>query len=162
MGEEECCPDIDIKKYDLKVSKWSNKSFLAVNILHIFHIPLGMGAAVKYAMKTAEKAGIMPAQPMLLYGKEGLFWAKLFLEVQKQPSENKELSKQVVSLDGTFVSKAYQGSYSKLGTAVKELKEYVKQKYQKEPLEYYFWYANCPKCAKQQGGEKTVIFARIS
>ena len=154
MGEEECCSDIDIKKYDLKLSKWSNKSFLAVNILHIFHIPLGMGSAVKYAFKTAEKAGIMPSQPMLLYGKEGLFWAKLFLEVQKQPSENKELSKQIVSLEGTFVSKAYQGSYSKMGAAIKELKEYVTQKYQKEPWNTISGMQTAPNAQRNREGKR--------
>ncbi len=156
--EEICCPNIDIKKYDLKAWQWKQKPFMAVTIIQLFHMPLNFGASVKYAIKQIERHKLgEPSPQMMLYGKEGLFWAKILFEVQKPHPD----AKQMLYIDGNFISKSCQGPYSGLSQEIASLSDYCKKKFSKEPSEFYFWYINCPKCAKCQGGEKTVIFAKI-
>ncbi|MEW5955714.1 MAG: hydrolase [Candidatus Micrarchaeota archaeon] len=157
--EPECiCPDIDLKAWDGKTLSWKSKPFYAVKIPALFHIPLGFEGAVKKAEAAIEK-DYKKAEPFLMLVRdEGLFSAKILFALD----ESVHSGPGVETLSGILLTKAFSGKdYSEAGKWAKEALEYAKSKTGVEPRELFFWYANCPKCAKKQGGVKTVVFAKV-
>ena len=55
-----------------------------------------------------------------------------------------------------FKTKYFKGPYKDLRIPIKQL-----EKKYKGIKEWIMWYATCPKCAEEQGGDVTVIFARV-
>gem|GEM_PF-227136 len=156
-AKDQCCKDIDLGKWHLKKVKWRRKPFYVVRYGTFFHIPLGIGKAMTDGMSAVTKK-YHTAYPELWLSKDtGMFSAKMMFAVDRASTSDPEIEE----LTGTFVSRGFQGPYSQIGNFVRVFREQVMQKYGKKPMELYFWYANCPKCAKKQGGPKTVIFGRI-
>ena len=156
--EPECCPDIDLTAWDAKTISWKSKPFYVVKIPAFFNTPIGFGSAVSKALAAIEK-DYKKAEPFIILARHaGFFSVKLFFALDEAVHSGPG----VETLSGTFVTKSFLGKdYSEAGKWAKETAEYAKSKTGVEPKELYFWYANCPKCAKKQGGVKTVVFAKV-
>lgn len=152
-----CCKDIDISKWRLKKLVWKRKPFYVVKYGSFFHIPIGIGKAMVKGMETVSKKYSTPYPELWLSKETGLFSAKMMFAVDNASTSDPDIEE----LTGTFVTRGFQGPYKSMGNFIRVFIEQVRQKYGKKPSELYFWYANCPKCAKKQGGPKIVIFGRI-
>jgi hypothetical protein len=65
-----------------------------------------------------------------------------------------------VKLNGTFVSKVFDGPYSHVPKYLKEFNKYLNL-IEKKAKKIYFYYTTCPKCAKKYGHNYIVAFAEV-
>jgi len=154
---EVCCKDIDLSKWNFREVKWNRKPFYVVRYGTFLHIPIGIGKAMVSGMNIVAGKYHTPYPELWLSKETGLFSAKMLFAVKKANPGDPSIEK----LSGTFVTRGFQGPYKNMGNYIRVFNEQVKQKYGRKPIELYFWYANCPKCAKKQGGPKIVIFGRV-
>ncbi|MBN1160213.1 MAG: hypothetical protein JXA43_03210 [Candidatus Diapherotrites archaeon] len=156
--EEECCPNIDLKKWNNKEIEWKNKVFYSRPLYLFLHIPLNMESAITkgYAALTAK--GYKMEEPAMILEKEnGLFTGEVLFNIKK----GKNLDRKVKTISGKFLAKAIKGEYKDAGKVVRQVIDAVNKRRGNLPDEVYCWFANCPKCAKKQGGVKIIAFARL-
>jgi hypothetical protein len=70
------------------------------------------------------------------------------------PSEN------MTAISGTFLSKVFEGSFSKMKSWIAEMNNTVAAE-NKEIKKLFFYYTTCPKCAKKYGKNYVVLLAQI-
>jgi hypothetical protein len=63
-------------------------------------------------------------------------------------------------IPGTFLTKAFEGDYSRMGYWVKDMHAFVKSK-GKRLKKLYFFYTTCPRCAKAYGKNYVVLVAQV-
>jgi hypothetical protein len=156
MEEEKiCCPPFDPKPWDDKEIVWKDKLFVKDRVRSIFHIPLNFGAVMIKNMAKIEAAGVSADEAITLCDENSPWGADVYIAVDKIVP-NAEMAK----LNGTFLSKVFEGPYSKMGGWIKEMTGYVKGK-GKEIGKLYFYYTTCPNCAKKYGKNYVALLAKI-
>ena len=161
VGEqtEECCPKFDPTLWDEVTHRWHNKLFLKDSVPEVFHIPLPgtYAKTITRMWKKAEEAGAAPARKdfLLLAHDPSPFRSDLYLAVTREipGAENARLS-------GTFISKVFEGPYSKVPAYIREMDNYLDSK-RKTAQKYYFYFAYCPKCARKYGHNYIVALADV-
>ncbi len=66
-----------------------------------------------------------------------------------------------VYFSGTFLSKVYDGPYKDIRVWIKDLEKHVTDQ-GKTMKQLYFYYATCPKCAKETGHNYVIGFAELN
>jgi hypothetical protein len=156
--EDICCKNIDLAKWNFRRVKWRNKPFYVVKYGTFFHIPIGMDKVMTNGMELLRTKYKTDYPEFWLAKDTGLFSAKMFFAVNRVNPRDPN----VIMLSGTYVTRGFQGPYKNMGNYIRVFMEQVHQKYGLKPKDLLFWYVNCPKCAKKQGGPKIVIFGKIS
>lgn len=154
-----CCPEFDPTLWDNKKHVWTNKLFLKNSVPEILHMPLPgtFGRAISKMWKKATEAGAAPElkDSLLLAHDPSPFRGELYLLITKEiPGEEN------VRLSGTFMSKVFDGPYSKVPKYMQEMDQYLSSLNLKAK-KYYFYYAYCPKCAKKYGHNYIVSLVEV-
>lgn len=91
----------------------------------------------------------------MLSDENSLFGSDVYIAVSKDiPGSIME------KISGTFLTKVFEGPYQKMGSWIKEMGEFVKNK-GKDLKKLYFFYTTCPVCAKHYGKNYTVLVAKL-
>jgi hypothetical protein len=152
-SETGCCPRFNPKPWNEKKIIFKDKLFVKDRIKSFFHMPLNFGSLMKKNMPLVEKA--LPEPFFLMVDENSLWGGDLYLEVTKDiPGAT------MVRMNGTFLTKVFEGPYKNMGKWIKEMEEYVKSK-GNLIKKLYFYYTTCPKCAKKLGENYVVILAKI-
>jgi hypothetical protein len=154
-GEAGCCAKFDPKKWDKKKVTWKGKLFIKDKVLAFFHIPLNFGSVVEKNMKKLEEAKAVPNDVMILSDEKSLFHSNIYISTKKAIEGVHD-----VKVTGTFLTRVFEGPYKNMRKWVKEMENYVILE-KKEIKHMYFYYATCPKCAKESGKNYVVLFAEI-
>ena len=154
-GETNCCPRFDPKTYDDKTVVWNKKMFVKRKVISFFHIPLNFGSVIKKVCREIEQANAGTKIPIVLSDEKSPFYSNIYISTKKAIS--KELD---VRVSGKFLTKVFEGPYSKVGKWTKEMRIYVEQ-HGKKVKQMYYYYTTCPKCAKTYGKNYVVLFAEI-
>ena len=64
------------------------------------------------------------------------------------------------TLSGTFVTKAFEGSYCDAPRWIEEMTSFLASRGE-QAKKLYFFYASCPDCAKKLGKNQVVLFAQV-
>lgn len=157
---EECCPKFDPSRWNNIQHKWENKLFLKDSIPEIFHMPLpgSYGKVITRMWNKAEKAGAAPDRQdfLLLAYDPSPFKSELYMSITKEvPGEEN------VRISGNFISKVFDGPYSKVPAYIREMNGFLASK-KKTAKKFYFYFAYCPKCAKKYGHNYIVALAELS
>jgi len=67
---------------------------------------------------------------------------------------------ETVRLDGTFLTRVFEGPFRNAGRWIEEMNEHLAAQ-GRRPRKIYFFYATCPKCAKHFGRNQVVLFAQV-
>ena len=157
--EEVCCPKFNPEPWDGKEIEWSEKTFIMETMPQFLHIPLPgvFGKTVTGMMKKIEDANAKPSdENSLMLSLDPSPWkSELYVTTTKEVANANN-----IKLTGTFLTKAFDGSFNQIPQFMKEMEEYMASKGQKA-LKYYFYYTTCPKCAKKYGHNYIVIFGQI-
>jgi hypothetical protein len=153
MGKQHC-PILEKGDWDGKEFVWKNKPFYKTKYKEFMHMPLNFGKVLSRALDKMQNAGV-ESEGFCLSGEEGTFSSSLLIPIKdgKSGLEQEKIS-------GTFLTKIFEGQYKEAGDWAKEMVNYVHGK-QKEVKKLWFWYATCPKCAKEIKKVQTVIFAEL-
>lgn len=156
---EDCCQDFDPKRWDEVTHVWQDKLFIKDSLPQFFHLPLpGVYKKVFNRLwKQAKNAQAdPPAAEFLLLAHDPSPWkSDLYMAVNNEVSGAEN-----VSLSGTFISKVFDGPFSKIPQFIRDMDLYLIHQH-KLALRYYIFCATCPECRKKHGHNYIVAFAEI-
>jgi len=160
MNETEmCCPPFDPKPWEGITHEWKDKPFITDSIPQFMHMPLPgvMNTMMKRITKKAEDLGIATnPKDFLLLAHDPSPWKSIYyLAVKKEHPEA-----DITCLSGKFLSRVFDGPYSKIPRFLKEMEITVASE-DYIALNYYFYYTACPSCAKKYGHNYIVIIAEV-
>jgi hypothetical protein len=156
----ECCPEFHPEKWDKKTFQWDNKLFIKETIPTLFHIPYPpmIGKTITGMWKMAEAAKATPANKedgLVLFTDPSAFKSEIYISVTASvPGANN------VTISGTFVSMAFEGSYNTVPKHIKQMEKYLAET-GKKAGKFYIHYAYCPGCAKKFGHNYMILFAEV-
>ncbi len=150
-----CCDPFNPEPFQDKTIVWEKKLFLKDKIKSFFHIPLNFDAVMVKNASLIEKSGAKPDYQLILVDENSLWGADIYISVGKSV-ENAKMEE----VSGTFLTRVYEGPYSKMSAWIKDFNDYCDKKDIK-PQKLYFSYTTCPKCAKIYGKNYVVFFGRI-
>ena len=153
--ETGCCPRFNPEPWDEKEVTWQDRLFVKDHVRSFLHIPLNFGKVMTRNMARIEEAGALAPEPLTLSDEKSLWGSDVYIAVSKEVP-----GAEMARISGTFLTKAFEGSYGNTGRWVKEMKDFVNSK-GKEIKNLYFFYTTCPSCAKVYGKNYTVILATI-
>ncbi|MBT8297377.1 MAG: hypothetical protein KJO52_03510 [Maribacter sp.] len=158
---KECCPIFHPEKWNQKTFNWEHKKFIKASVPTFFHIPFRpmLGKKITNMMKIAtdsRKLSDDMEDVLLLFTDPTAFKSELFLSVTDTVpnAENTTLS-------GTYLTKVFDGAYNAIPKFIKQMDAYL-AKQDKKANQYYVHYAYCPKCAKENGHNYMVLFAKVT
>ncbi|MDH3270218.1 MAG: hypothetical protein OEN56_02725 [Gemmatimonadota bacterium] len=154
--ETGCCARLDVEAWDETEHVWDRKPFVKDRVRKLFHVPLNFGTVVERDHQKIEAVEGYPREPFTLADERSRWSTDLYFTTDREiPDATME------HLSGTFVSKVFEGPYGDAGKWMEAMKAWVRARGQ-EPEHIYFYYATCPKCAKQFGKNHVVLFAKVA
>jgi hypothetical protein len=155
MEETGCCPRFDPKKWKKGTITWKNKPFVKAHVRSFMHIPLNMGKMVTGSLEKMKAAGAKNPDNIMLTDEKSMWGADIYIAVDREVP-----GAEMAHLSGTFLTKVFEGPYSKAGQWAREMEEFVRSK-GKMLKKLYFSYTTCPRCAKAYGENYVVLFAQV-
>lgn len=153
INETDCCALPNITDWDKKVVTFDNQKFIRMYTKSFLYVPLNMSKIMTALQKTADdaQATMAPTEALILSRDISPWKAEQLYAVSKsvEGADN-------ITLDGTFVTKVYEGPYKNAGKWVKDLHAYAKE-LQKKVDKTYLFYTTCPKCAKHYGKNYVIV-----
>lgn len=156
MKEKECCPKIDVEKWNDKLFDWHDKYFITAKVKTFMYAPLNFGKVIQKLDKLARDSGAIIEDSLCLCDHTSKWNMDILLAVDKEIKDSGNLK-----LSGKFYSKVYEGPFKDTGKWCDDFKAVVKEK-ELEIKKWYMWYTTCPKCAKKYGKNYVVIIAEIN
>ena len=155
-SETGCCARLDPALWDEKEVTWQDKPFLRDHIREFLHVPLNYGSVISRDNAAIDQASAYPEDPLWLTDEVSPWGSDIYLAVDRDVP-----GMPVEKISGTFLTKTFEGPYRHAGTWAHAMEEYVRS--QGKDLErMYFYYATCPKCAKELGENRVVLFAKVA
>ncbi len=151
-----CCPRFKPEGWDGQELRFRDKLFVHATTRSAMHMPLNMGSVFARVQDNIAEAGAYDADNFIVLSLEKSPWsAEHFFATDKVvDGEN------MTTLSGDFVTKVFEGPYSKVRDWHSDMAEMVRAK-GATPSDTYFFYTTCPKCAKAYGENYVVGVARL-
>ncbi len=154
-AETGCCARLDPLRWDEKQVTWKDKLFLRDHIRAFLHIPLNFGPVIGRDQSVIEDAEAYPAEPIWLTDEVSPWGSDIYMAVDREVP-----GQEIVKLSGTFLTKVFEGPYRHVSKWVHAMEDYADRKgHRIEKI--YFFYATCPRCAKQFGQNRVVLFGQV-
>ena len=151
-----CCEPFDPVPWQDREITWKEKVFVTDHITSFLYIPLDMGKKVVKNMELIEKANARAPHQLMLTDEKSPWGSDIYIDVSKDVP-----GARMTTLSGGYLTKVFEGPYSRAGHWAKEMKDYVQSK-GKILKKMYFSYTTCPKCAKAYGKNYVVLFAQVN
>jgi len=153
--EEVCCERFNPAPWDGKTVEWKDKKFIKDKVFTIFYMPVNFGQVITRIMKRADDAKVTIQDGMALSDHTSMWNMDIYVAVDKEVA-----GAQNVIINGSFISKVYEGGFKETGAWMKDFESYCAQKGVKTK-KIYMWYTTCPACAKKYGKNYVVVFGQI-
>lgn len=153
--EEVCCERFNPAPWDGKTVEWKDKKFIKDKVFTIFYMPVNFGQVITRIMKRADDAKVTIQDGMALSDHTSMWNMDIYVAVDKEVA-----GAQNVMINGSFISKVYEGDFKETGAWMKDFESYCAQKGVKTK-KIYMWYTTCPACAKKHGKNYVVVFGQI-
>lgn len=153
INETDCCALPNIADWDKKVISFDNQKFIRMYTKSFLYVPLNMSKIMTALQKTADDvaATMAPTEALILSRDISPWKAEQLYGVSKSVDGADN-----ITLDGTFITKVYEGPYKNAGKWLKDLQAYAKE-LQKKVDKTYLFYTTCPKCAKHYGKNYVIV-----
>lgn len=153
-----CCAIPNISEWDEKEITFKDQKFIRMYTRSIFYMPLNMSKVMTTIQKQAEdaKAPMPPREAMILSRDISPWKAEQLYAVSKDAKGADN-----VVLNGTFLTKVFEGPYQDAGKWYDSLAKFAKSK-NKTIDKIYMFYTTCPKCAKHYGKNYTIGMAEVA
>lgn len=152
---DECCARFDPHPWDEQTLVWDGRRFVKDRVRSFLHIPLNFGGVMRRNMAAIKAAGARGPSTVVLCDENSLWGADVYIEVSKDVP-----GMQMATISGTFLSKVFEGPYSKMRTWIEQMKTFVAGR--GKPIQrLYFYYTTCPKCARKYGKNYVAILAQV-
>lgn len=156
-NETGCCAVPNISDWDEKEITFKGKRFIRMYTRSFLFMPLNMSKVMTAIQKQAEEAdATMPAKEVMILSRDLSPWkAEQLYAVSKvvKGADN-------IVLNGTFLTKVFEGPYQDAKKWYDAIIDYVKSK-GKRADKIYFFYTTCPKCSKHYGKNYVIGLASV-
>ena len=151
-----CCPRFHPDGWDEQTLHFKDKLFVRATTKSVMHVPVNMGAVFSRVQKAiGANDGFDPNNTLVLSRDLSAWEAEhLFAVVADVPGE------EMVRVTGDFITRVFEGPYSKAKHWVHEMEVAAKAK-GREAKRVFMFYTTCPRCAKAYGDNYVVGFAEI-
>lgn len=157
-NETGCCPVPDVNGWDEKEIEFKGKHFIRRYGRSFLFVPINMGKIMTWLQSTAEKAeATMPIKQAMILSRDISPWKSEQLYMVSKAIEGADN----VVLDGTFLTKVFEGPYKDAKKWYDSVLEFAKRRGKKADRVYFF-YTTCPKCAKHYGKNYVIGLADVS
>lgn len=153
--ETGCCPRFDSSKWQEQEITWNNKLFVRDHVLSIWHMPINYGSVMTHMQKKIQESGGTIVDNLWLNDEKSSWGSDLYIAVDKEIPDMEN-----VRLSGKFLTKAFKGEYREIPQWMQEMQHFIASK-GKTATKWFFYYAYCPKCAKEYGENPVVILAQV-
>ncbi len=157
-NETDCCAVPNVRDWDEKEISFKNKRFIRMYTRSFLFMPLNMAKVMSAIQKTANNANdsMSPKEVMILTRDLSPWKAEQLYAVSKEidGADN-------TILDGTYLTKVFEGPYQNAKRWHESMQSYAKSK-NKKINKTYFFYTTCPKCAKHYGKNYVIVLADVS
>jgi hypothetical protein len=154
--ETGCCARLDVARWDGRELTLDKQPFVKEHIHAFLHVPLNMGSVMGREHAAVHKAGAYPEDPYWLVEEVSPWGSEAYMATDRDvPGAT------MAYLSGRFLTKVFEGPYREIGTWIKAMERYVAER-GASVKKLYFYYATCPKCAKQLGKNQVVLFAQVT
>lgn len=151
-----CCALIDPAQWDGRCFSFAEKLFVMARTRGIFHVPIDMGSVMRRAQAAIDGAGVRSPDALIL-SREVSPWRALHYIAVTGPVPGMD----TVHLSGRFLTKVFEGPFRDAGRWQERLLAYTLEQHE-QPLQSYFFYTVCPKCAKTYGTNYVVGFQQVA
>jgi hypothetical protein len=151
------CPQLSEPEWQHQKHVWGRRAFYRTRHGLFFHMPIGIGSAIRRGMDAIKTKGYTVEPPyMMLDDETGPFSADMLIALREIPENDPNV---VVWDPATMYSIFHHGEFRGIKQKVRDLVHFFESAEKHKPRKIYMWVANCPKCWKAQGGPTTVLFA---
>ena len=157
-NETGCCAVPNIQDWDNKEVSFKNKKFIRMHTRSFLFVPLNMSKVMAAIQQTAAQAEAeMPPREVMILSRDLSPWKaeQLYAVSKSVPGADN------VELNGSYVTKVFEGPYQNAKEWYQSLEELAKGK-GKVVNKTYLFYTTCPKCAKHYGKNYTIGFAEVA
>jgi hypothetical protein len=154
-SETGCCARLDTTLWEDRALEWKDKPFLRDHIRSFLHMPLDYGAVISRDHALVQMAGAYPEEPFWMTDEVSPWGADIYLAVDREIP-----GARIERLSGKFLTKVFEGPYRNAGKWAREMEAYVASKGE-TMNRLFFYYPNCPKCAKRFGKNQVVLLAQV-
>lgn len=146
-----CCPKFNAEGWDGQTLHFKDKPFVRAKTISVAHVPLNMGRVFGRVLGKIDAAkAVDPAHAIVLSRDLSAFSGEHLFAVEADvPGEEK------ITLSGDFLTKVFEGPFSKMGAWQEEMQALAKSK-GRDAKAVWFYYTTCPKCAKVYGKNPVV------
>lgn len=157
-NETGCCAVPNIGDWQDQEFTFHNKPFIRMHTRSFMFVPLNMNKIMKALNEAATAANaLMPPEQAMILSHDLSSWKAEQLYAVSKPIEGMDN----VSLDGTFLTKVFEGPYQNAKHWYGSMQVMAKDR-SAEIQATYFFYTTCPKCAKHYGNNYTIGLAKVA
>jgi hypothetical protein len=146
------CPQLDPDDWHEVESDWTDIQFIRSALPAVVGVPMGYQSVREKLARRAEEAGAeIPEDAMLLLG-EGRVRRPVMLEV--------EASADTPGLEapgGIAWTRLLSASFGQMKLLTKETRELAKERYGREPDDFWIWYLTCSTCSQARDWETLFV-----
>jgi hypothetical protein len=153
--ETHCCSLINPQEWDNQEIVFDEELFVKMKTCSFLYVPLNMGSVMKKTWNRVEKAGAGPDSWVMLSKDLSPWKAEHYLSVKREVPGLK-----TVKLPGTYLTKVFEGPYKNAPKWKEEMEGHLRG-LGKESKAMFFFYTECPRCAKHFGKNYVVLFAQV-
>ena len=158
INETGCCAVPNIADWDNKKVKFTDKYFIRQYTKSFLYMPLNMASVMKSLNSRATIRHTMPsAEQVMILSRDISPWKAEQLFAVINPIDGADN----VTLNGTFLTKVFEGPYKNAKQWYSAMQQMAKDKGNTVENTYFF-YTTCPKCAKHYGKNYTIGLAKIT
>lgn len=151
-----CCPRFRSEKWNGKRFDVKDLLFAKTKSRNLFHVPVGVEKLMTESTEKIKKSDAWPDNEYLILSRDiSPFSSEYYFRVTHDVE-----GMESVSLSGTFVSRVFEGDYSKMGSWMKQMNSHLEKEGEKAK-EIYAYYTTCPRCAKEYGKNYVVLLAKV-
>lgn len=151
-----CCPKFNPDGWDEQSLHFRDKTFVRAHTISAMHVPLNMGRIFARVQKHIDDHEALDPGQVLVLSRDLSPWTGEHLFAVKKDVPEEE----VVSLSGDFLTKVFEGPYSKTKEWYDKMQDLVRAQGQ-EPGTVWFFYTTCPKCAQAYGKNYVVGLVQV-
>lgn len=156
-NETGCCGVPNISDWDEKEVTFKDKRFIRMYSRSFLFMPLNLSKIMTSIQQAAEAAtASMPPQEVMILTRDLSPWKAEQLYAVSKEIEGADN----VVLNGTYITKVFEGPYKNAKNWYDSLQDYAKNKGKKVDKTYFF-YTTCPKCAKHYGKNYVIGLAGV-
>lgn len=151
-----CCPRFQPAGWDGQELHFEDKLFVRASTISLFHVPLNMGHVFGKTLESIKSSHADSGSFLVLSHDDSPWHAEHLFAVDREVP-----GAEMVRLNGTFLTKVFEGPFSQSRAWCQELTHTVEAQ-GKRLEQIYFFYTTCPRCARVYGKNYVVGVAKVS